>query len=220
MVYKSFFRLSLVALFLFSSMAALQTQADLYEFESAYIEKTTTTSGSGVDIIMTEKIYITEHGNKAASYQTEKRNIKKLNKVEESSSVHIVDGGWIITYDPKTKEGTKMKNALSDKFKNVSEKDAKKIAEDMKNALNAKSKDLGTETIAGKKCNVTETTSKIAGMEIIAKTWMYGNYVFKSESESFGNKVKEEVTFFKEGAKIDPEKFNIPKNVKIKQVKF
>ncbi len=216
---KIFLRLFLISFFILP-FSILHAQKGLYEFETAYIEKTTTTTSSGVDITTTEKIYITEHGKKSASYKTEKRNIKMLNKVEESSSVHILDGDWIITYDPKTKEGTKMKNVLSDKFKNMSEKDAEKMVKGMKDALKTETKDLGTETVAGKKCNVTQAVSNIAGMKTIAKTWIYKNFLVKSDSEGMGNKVKEEVNVFKEGEKIDKNKLTVPKDVKIKEVKF
>jgi len=219
MAIKIFLKLFLISFFTLP-FSVLNAQKGLYEFETAYVEKTTTTTSSSVDVTTTEKIYITEHGKKSASYKTEKRNIKMLNKVEESSSVHIIDGDWIITYDPKTKEGTKMKNILSDKFKNMSEKDAEKMVKGMKDALKTETKDLGTETIMGKKCKVTQAVSNIAGMKTTAKTWAYKNFLMKSESEGMGSRVKEEVKVFKENEKIDNSKLTVPKDVKIKEVKF
>ncbi len=217
---KLLIKLTLSILFFISSFSFLSAQDKLYEFESAYVKKITTTSGSSVDVVTTEEIFITDHGKRSASYKNEKRNIKALKKTEETNSVHIIDGGWIITYDPKTKEGTKMKNVFADKFKNMSDKDAKNMTKGMKDALNAETKDLGTETVAGKKCSVTSTTSNIAGLKSTSKIWLYKNFLMKSESESFGNKIKEEVTVFKEGEKIDNNKFNIPDDVKIKEVKY
>jgi hypothetical protein len=216
---KIFLRLFLISLFTLP-FSTLHSQKGLYEFETAYVEKTTTTTSSAVDVTTTEKIYITEHGKKSASYKTEKKNIKMLKKIEESSSVHILDGDWIITYDPKTKQGTKMKNVLSEKFKNMSEKDAEKMVKGMKDALKTETKDLGTETIVGKKCKITQAVSNIAGIKTTAKTWAYKNFLMKSESEGMGNKVKEEVKVFKENEKIDKNKFTVPKDVKIKEVKF
>ncbi len=216
---KSLFKLLLLGLFVVS-FSVLNAQDKLYEFESAYVKKTTTTSGSSVDVVTTEEIFITDYGKKSASYKTEKRNIKMLKKTEESSSVHIMDGEWIITYDPKTKEGTKIKNVLADKFKNMSEKDAEKMTKGMKEALNTETKDLGTETVAGKKCKVILATSNIAGMKTTSKIWTYKNFLMRSDSESFGNKIKEEVNVFKEGEKIDKNKLGVPKDIKINELKF
>jgi len=216
---KSIYKLLLCSLFVLPC-SLLNAQGKIYEFESAYVKKTTTTTGSSVDVVTTEEIFITDYGNKSASYKTEKRNIKMLKKTEESSSVHIMDGDWIITYDPKTREGTKMKNVLADKFKNMSRKDAEKMTEGMKEALKTETKDLGTETFLGKKCKVTSATSNLAGLKTTAKIWTYKNFLMKSDSESFGNKIKEEVTVFKEGEKIDKNKLIVPKEVKIKEVKY
>jgi hypothetical protein len=102
----------------------------------------------------------------------------------------------------------------------MSEKDAEKMTKGMKEVLNTETKDLGTETVSGKKCKVTLATSNIAGIKTTSKIWTYKNYLMRSESESFGNKVKEEVTVFKEGEKIDRNKLVVPKNVKIKEAKY
>jgi len=216
---KSLYKLLLCSLFVLPC-SLLNAQGKIYEFESAYVKKTTTTTGSSVDVVTTEEIFITDYGKKSASYKTEKRNIKMLKKTEESSSVHIMDGDWIITYDPKTREGTKMKNVLADKFKNMSQKDAEKMTEGMKEALKTETKDLGTETFLGKKCKVTSATSNLAGLKTTAKIWTYKNFLMKSDSESFGNKIKEEVSVFKEGEKIDKNKLIVPKDVKIKELKY
>ena len=82
-----------------------------YEFESAYVKKITTTSGSNIEVVTTEEIYISDYGRKSVSYKNEKRKIKSVNKTEESNSVEIINGEWIINYNPDTKEGTKRKNS-------------------------------------------------------------------------------------------------------------
>jgi|SRR5690554_1825022 len=190
-----------------------------YEFESAYVKKITTTSGSNIEVVTTEEIYISDYGRKSVSYKNEKRKIKSVNKTEESNSVEIINGEWIINYNPDTKEGTKRKN-LSAKFKEISDKEAEQIEKGMKEALNTDTKESGQEIVAGKKCKVVSTTSEIAGIKTKVKKWVYKNFIMKSESESLGNKVKEEVTVFKEGEKTDENKFNVPKDLKLKMVRY
>lgn len=191
-----------------------------YEFETAYVEKTTTTTSNGIEIINTEKIYISDYGNKEARYKTEKRILSKLKKTEESKTVSIIEGSWVTTYDPDGKTGSKMQNKFMEPFGKLSEKQKESTVKEIKKATGTETKESGTEIIAGKKCNILQATSSIAGMKTTTKMWMYKNFVMKSESDNFGNKVVELVTVFKENSKIDPSVFIIPGNVKIREVKF
>jgi len=90
----------IIMLLIFTSSLILAQEVKRYEFESAYVEKTSTTISTGVEVTKTEKIYITDSGKKEAHYITEKRNISMMGKdqVEESKSVSILEGEWMINY--------------------------------------------------------------------------------------------------------------------------
>jgi hypothetical protein len=190
-----------------------------YGFDTAYIEKTTTTSNEAVDIVTTEKIYVMNGGGKVAAYKHEKRNIKMLNKVEESRSVHIIDDKWLITYDPDTKEGTKMANTFTDQFSGMSQGQMEQFSKQMTDAMGTKTKEIGREEVAGKLCTVSEAVTNMAGMKQVTKTWMWKNYLMKSESEGMGSKISELVTKLEENVEVDKDKFDVPSYINITETK-
>ncbi len=188
-----------------------------YEFESAYIEKTSKTSAGGVEIEKKEKIYIS--GIKQVTFTTEKQNITIVNMVTEKKTVSILDGNWIINYDPETKKGTKMKFDAANTFSGMSEADVKKFAEQMGEATNTETKDIGTKVIAGKTSKGTEATTNMMGMKTKTTIWQYGNFTMESTSKGAGTSIKEGVTKFEEGITVDPKLFLVPDDVVITELK-
>lgn len=215
-------KLSLITVFFLITASAYSQDIKRYEFETGYAEKTSTTVSTGIESTKNVKIYITQFGKKEAHYITEKRNISLMGskKVEESKSVTIIDGEWIITYDPDKKTGTKMKNPMYDSFKGKSEEEMKKFAEQMGDAMNTEVKEKGTEVILGKTCKVSEGVSNMMGMKTTTKMWMYKNFMMKMQTEGMGSKVNETTTKFEEGAKVDPNKLKIPSEVKITEMQM
>lgn len=206
---------TLLICFLFTS----QSFAQKYGFETAEIDKTSKQIISDVMIIeITEKIYVIGAGFKEAHYKTEKHNNLMTNQVEESRSVTITDKDWIITYDPETNKGTKMKNPASDTFKGKSEEEMQKYGKDMADAMNTEVKELGMEEVAGKICTVTEAETKNMGIK--TKTYLYKKFVMKMESEGQGTSYKEWVTEFLEDALVDTLPFYVPLYVEIKKVEL
>jgi hypothetical protein len=190
--------------------------ANAQQQDGIYMEKTTTTKAAGVETEKFEKIY--KSGVNEVRYITEKRKISMMgNKVEESRSVSIIDKDWIITYDPDTKTGTKIKNTFTDKFSGMSETDKKKFAEGMKDAMNTEVTEEGTGEVAGKTCKITKAVTNMMGMKTTTLTWMYKGIVMEMKSEGIGTNVDELVTKLKEGVKFKQHK--IPDDVTIKEVK-
>lgn len=215
------FRLNVLYLLLFSWVTVLYSQSPMqYEFETAYVEKTTTTNSTGIETTTFEQIYITEKGNKVASYKTEKRKISMMgqNQVEESKTVSIRDGSTVTAYNPETLKGTRMKLNTPDNLSGMSEGDAQQFAEQMSGATNTEVIELGSEEVAGKICNKSKAVTDLMGMKITTTTWMYKNFLMKSESEGNGPKVTEIVTKFDEGVSIDTEKLKVPSNVVITEI--
>ena len=104
--YLSLLIVLLLPLFIYSQDKNLKR----YEFENGYAEKITKVVSSALESETIEKIYISEWGLKEVHIKHEKRNIKMINKIDESNTVSILDGKWMINYNPDTKEGTKMEN--------------------------------------------------------------------------------------------------------------
>ena len=206
---------ALLICFLFVS----QNFAQRYEFETAEIDKSSKQVIAAMMIIeVTEKIYVIGAGFKEAYHKTEKRINLMTNQVEESRSVTIIDNDWIVTYDPETNEGTRMKNTFTDKFSGSSKEQLQKYGKDMADAMNTDVKEVGTEEVAGKTSTVTVAETKNMGIK--TKTWLYKKFVMKMESESPGKSYKEWVTKFQENVVLDTIPFYVPLYVKIKKVEL
>ena len=212
-----FLGIAFIICFAFNSVLHSQS-GNRYEFESAHIERTSKTVTSGIEITTNDEIYIADYGEKQVTFTTEIQNITMANMVTEKKTVSIIDGEWIINFDPKKKKGTKMKFNLAEKFSGMSEEDMKKFAKQMGDATGTETKDIGTKEIAGKTCKGTEAISNMMGMETKTTIWHYGNFTMESVSEGAGTIVKEEVTKFEEGITVDPKLFLVPDDVDITEV--
>jgi len=210
----NFLGIAFIFCFAFNGLLLSQT-GNRYEFESAHIEKNSKTVTSGIEIITKDNIYIADYGNKQVMFTTQIQNITMANMITENKTVSIIDGEWIINYDPGKKEGTKMKFNLADKFSGMSEEDMKRFAEQMGDAIGTETKDIGTKEIAGKTCKGTEATTNMMGMETNSIMWQYGIFTMEMVTEGAGTSIKEGVTKFEEGIKVDPKLFLVPDDVKI-----
>ena len=191
-----------------------------YLFENAYVEKTTTVINQAFESVTKEKIYVAAWGNREAHYKDESRNIKMINKKEESKSVSIMDGKWLINYDPDKKTGTKMANPFYDKFAGKSEKELQDFSKNISDAFGTNIKKTGTGEVAGKTCDIYEGTTDLGGIKSKSKMWIYKNFIMKQEGEGMGTKTIEVVTVYKEGAAPDSKLLTIPSNIKITEFKM
>jgi hypothetical protein len=207
-------------LFIITSLSILLFTCNVLAQENIYFEKTTKTNTSGIVVEKFEKTYLS--GENEVSYITEKRNMSLMgnNQTDESKSVVIKNKEWIITYDPDTKTGTKIKNTFSDKFTGMSESDMKKFAEKMGSATNTKITDEGTRVVAGKTCKISKAVSNMMGMTTTTLTWIYNNIVMKMESKATGTSIDALVTLLKEGGKFNPEEHKVPSDVEITEVNY
>lgn len=203
-------------LFIISSVLFPQDQKP-YGFKTAHVKKTGYTKSTGVTVEKTEDIYISDYGKKVTSFITEKRKISMAgqNINEETRSVTINDGEFLITYDPDKKTGTKIKNTFSDKFSGMSEDQMKKFAEQMGDAMNTKVNEEGTEVVAGLTCIKNTAITDMMGMKTTTTTWNYKNYIVQLISKGTSTDIKETVTEFNEGVNIDPNVHKVPEDINI-----
>lgn len=209
----------LIVLFLPFCIYSQENNLKRYEFENAYVEKVTKVVSSALESETIEKIYIAEWGLKEVHIKHEKRNIKMINKIDESNSVSIMDGKWLTNYNPDTKEGTKMENPFYDKMSSLDQSTLQNFGEQMKGALNTTTTELPNENYLGVDCKVTKTVSEIAGMKTTVKMWLYKNFVMKIESDGMGTSTSELVNVFNEGENPGASVFTVPPDVKITEAK-
>jgi lysine/ornithine N-monooxygenase len=116
----------------------------LYEFKKAQIKKERVTNSAGVKITTLKEIFIDNYGNNIASYETERTEIPMSNSVEDKRTVIITDGNVVITYNPDTMEGTRMKIDRMNNYAGMSDEQVQQYAEQMGQAMETEVTDAGT----------------------------------------------------------------------------
>ena len=207
--------LSFLLIFLIP-FAVIKSQG-LYGFNSAYAEKTTETNTAGIIVKTSKKIYINDKGNLVRREIEQEQSIPMMNQTIKSRSISITDKDYIITWDPDTNTGTRMKNPVDDAFQDMSEEHAQQFGEDMTDAMDTEITEVGTGEVAGVMCTINKAVTNMMGMVIETTTWTYKNFLMKSISEGTVTN-NEKVTLFNEGVNNDPGFFIPPNNVSITDV--
>ncbi len=189
----------------------------IYGFNSAYAEKTTESNTSGIVIKTNEKIYINDGGNLVRREIEQEQSIPIMNQTIKSRSISITDKEYIITWDPDTNTGTRMKKPLDDAFNNMSQEKAQQFGQDMADVMDTEVTEVSTGEVAGVMCTITKAVINMMGMNIVTTTWTYKNFLMKSVSEgTIGT--KEEVTLFNEGVNNNSDLFIPDDNVTITDI--
>jgi len=181
-----------------------QETIERFEFKKAHIKMERTTTAAGIKTTTSKDIYIDNHGNNMASYETERREIPMSNTVEETKTVIITDGNVVTTYNPDTMEGTRVEIEGMDKFAGMSDDEAKQYAEQMGQAMSTEVTEAGTGEVAGVTCTVQKAVTDMMGMKTTTTTWYYKKFVMKQVSVGDVVNFNEAATLFEEDADFDP----------------
>jgi hypothetical protein len=189
-----------------------------YDFKSAIIEMVLTNINDMMEMITKTTIFIDDWGKKEARHIHETTKIKLMNQTTETKSISIIEGAWVTNIDLVNKTATRMKIDMMGEMNQMSRSDQEKFAKQFKKGMNATSKEIGEEKIAGMPCKITETTMDMGGMKSITRMWTYKGFVLKNEAEMMGNKIVEVATSVKENAKIPPGTFTVPKDIPVRTI--
>jgi hypothetical protein len=186
-----------------------------YDFEKARVVIRKTVKNASMESITTDTVYIDRFGEREARHSHEVQTVRMLKSTQESRSFSIADGPWITSYDPVTRKGVKMKNPFAETIGKASDDKKKEFARGMSDAFKATTVTLEPETVAGRTCDVTETTTGPQGMETRTKVWTWKGFVMKSVSTGMGSDITEEVLSMEEGENIPADWLIIPDDVEL-----
>lgn len=196
--------------------------------EEAKIEQTTSSIPDGEkiygvksgivtfeDIIMkgmNQTFYFDDYGKKEARYTIMEMDI--AGQKIRTGSVEINADGYLINYDIEKREGTKTKSLGSIGGAKDLPKDMDKLTKEMMEQYHMK--DLGKKEILGKECRGFEFT--VMGMN--SKVWVWNNIMIQSTVQMSKDAKPMEMTATKieTDIPIPPEKFQVPSDVKIKEL--
>ena len=158
-----------------------------------------------------ETLYFTDHGQKEARYTNTQMSI--FGSKQGFNSVNIIDGEWSYNLNLKTNEATKInyKEFMDSMSKQYGSQQNQYFSEEMLAAMGGKK--IKTEKILGKTCDVYEMS------DFGSKTWVYKGMPLKYEMNMMGMVFKSEAVKIQENPSIDSKKFELPKDVKIVEMK-
>jgi hypothetical protein len=165
-----------------------------YPVKSAVIEYTYSGNTTGI-----AQHYIDSHGWKSAQYTQTKT--KSFGSTSESNNLVIVEDTVVYSIDLITKKGIKTR------IKNLNKKEIDDWSKEMDSIWKGSGyKKVGTGEVLGKTCDIWEGMS--------TKTWVWQNFVLKTESSMFGKTVME-ATRLDLNASIPKDKFKIPEGIEL-----
>lgn len=163
---------------------------------------------SGIDFMgeQTVTTYFDDYGAKQATVTV----VEVMGT--KSETVQITADGWVYSYDPEKKEGTKMK-MLTSAGAAAAMPDIAALTDEMKKEM--KFEELDTRTIAGKEA----TGMKLEAMGMPMKTWIWKGIPMRTEVEMGGKKpMVTEVKSVEVDVPVPAERFVVPADIKITEI--
>jgi hypothetical protein len=128
----------------------------------------------------------------------------------KTNHVSIIKDGWMYSFEPEKKTGMKMKYSIPANmdYKNMSEKMMKDYGV----------KEAGTETILGKECKIYEYSGAEKGA-MTGKAWIFWNVeAMKMDMKVGEMTMKTNVTSIEENTSIPSDKFEVPADIKMREM--
>ncbi len=171
-----------------------------YETRSGYI-KYEGTNGS-------EELYWDNYGEKEARYRN--TTVTVFGMTQTDNSVDIIDGDWLYTYKPGDAQAKKINyTEMMQQMTNSKASQPREFSEAMIKQWGGEK--VGEERILGKKTEIYQFS-----MMGDYKVWLYKKTIpLKMQANAMMINIESEAKEFKENARIDSAKFQLPSNVQI-----
>ncbi|MDP2691485.1 MAG: hypothetical protein Q8O95_03740 [bacterium] len=162
---------------------------------------------SGVQV-GTKTIYWDHWGMREATYKDSE--IQAGGVTVPSREVSIMDGDWLVTYNPDTKTGSRIKNTILDQIaKNTGKDDLGEVGLQMLQSMGGIK--TGADIVAGKTCDVYDVVN------LATTTCVWNAVTLKSQSNMMGMSISETATEVFEGP-VDVSRFVVPDDIKIQDM--
>lgn len=179
---------------------AAATAARPYKVKSGIVETT-------IDMMGEQKqtMYFDDYGTKQATVTA----VEIMG--QKSETISITADGWMITYDPAKKEGTKMKAGLAAGSSAVP--NIESLTADVKERY--KLKETDARSIAGKDAKGFE----MEAMGMPMKVWLWEGIPMRTEVSMGGKQpMVSEVKSIQTDVEIPADRFTVPADVKLKEM--
>lgn len=171
--------------------------------------------------VVYDTLYFDAYGMKQARHtrQIQEVNMMGIRNRQESYSIGIIIDTLLYSYDPGKRTGAIMANPASD-IMNLTEDQQQEMGKEMGEAFELQREVLGTDVIAGKRCEVSDNTSTVNGMTTKARIWSYKNLVLKMVSSGMGVNLTEEAIHMEENLQHPASRFEVPADVRMQRLNY
>ena len=195
--------LIVVSLFITLNLTAQVKKKMLLPFKTVVIEYVYEGSTSG-----RENIYMDNYG--LLQCKMVQTKTKAFGQSSEEAYVEISKDFYVYKYNPKTRIGSKIKNTLAEDLMKDANFDPEEFGKRSMEALGFEN--TGTETIAGKRCEVWQ---RLGGS---SKIWIWRGLTLKTEMKMLGIKNTSTANVIKVDEGVPSGKFDLPSDVKFQDV--
>ncbi len=192
---------SILFIVLIVTSIALAQNLKRYEFKSGKVVYQSSGSLTG-----TETMYFDNYG--MLEVKNTKSSLEMMGIKRVTDAKVIMKDKWVYSIDNTTGEANRMENPIYSMFPEGG--DLEKAGEEM--MINMGGKNVGTETILGKECEIWEIK------KLMSKVWVWKSIPLKSEVNMMGISINQIATSVEVDIDISPDEFKIPEGIKFKDM--
>jgi len=193
----------IICILTISQLSAQVKNKKLYPFKTAELEYTYEGNSTGK-----QNLYIDNYGFLQCTI--EQTVSKAFGQKSEKNEAKVTKGLEIYTWDIKTRQGSKLHNALAEQMMNDPSFNPEEFGKHTMESLGFEKK--GTETINGKVCEIWK------GLGGSSTIWLWNSLTLKSEVKMLGTKTIWTATTIKIDGSISADKFAIPSDIKFESI--
>lgn len=171
--------------------------------------------------VVYDTLYFDAFGMKQARHtrQIQEVNMMGIRNRQESYSIGIIIDTLLYSYDPRKRTGVIMANPASD-IMNLTADQQQEMGKEVGEEFDLQRKVLGTDVIAGKRCEVSDNTATVNGMTTKSRIWSYKNLVLKMISSGMGVNLTEEALQMEENLQHPASRFEVPADVRMQRLDY
>lgn len=171
--------------------------------------------------VVYDTLFFDAYGMKQARHtrQIQEVNMMGIRNRQESYSIGIIIDTLLYSYDPQKRTGVIMANPASD-IMNLTEDQQQEMGKEMGEEFDLQREVLGTDVIAGKRCEVSDNTATVNGMTTKSRIWRYKNLVLKMISSGMGVNLTEEALQMEENLQLPASRFEVPADVRMQRMDY
>lgn len=185
---------------------------------SAYwIQLTTTETAGSIKTEIHDTLSFMDYGLRSFRIQAQQQSIRLFgisqDQLDRTFSLTLEDS--VYSWHPAEQRGYRFANPYEKMYGGMSEEELHDFAEEVEQGMNTTHQRLGTEVIAGKRCEVWEFTTLNEAGEILflSRIWFWKGMTLQSLSRGMGSEIMTQTVYLDTSPSFPKELFQRPPHV-------